>query len=171
MEKPAIEEVQEFFLKVSESGWASGSIKTTENENLPGFKILNFSQDSGELKFRDEYCVGADGLSSGRTVVWFNDIPIWAKAFQGRYPEEFIAPLKRALVSAFKDRSFIGGRGPEQFLDEESNSLYLNQVKGDFRKFRGIETIHPNWGDKGMPEVFETNPKAYHEYHGLWLLD
>jgi hypothetical protein len=60
--------------------------------------------------------------------------------YVGYYNKEAIAFLKQALMAAYSQRSWFGGRGPASYVGEGMS--YLNNISlSGFEKSEGRETI------------------------------
>ena len=147
------------FFAAMQEGYAK-SAKKSSIHDLPGSKTIHF--ELGELKVMDCYFVTPQSQHSfGQTIIWHKDVPVWTMSYQGFYPANAISFLKRALSESYNRWSFVGGRGPRLFTDEEMTYINKVELPNDWRHFRGRE------------EIFDQNRKVvgWHEYQGLLLLE
>lgn len=153
-----LEKAKELFFEAMVSGYANPKTKKTTLEGLPGSKVILFEKD--EFKVTDMYFtyLGSD-LSSGMTIIHYQNKPIWTMHYEGWYKEEVIPFLKEVLHVAYQKGYFSGGRGINPF---QSNSfLYINKFeRNEFEDFKGREEIYS--GDGRF--------LGYHEYFGESLL-
>ncbi len=167
----SVDEVREFFFAAKMHGWAAGAPKMPVMD-MPGFKRIIYVD--GPFSMIDQYCVvpiadqidparyGAVGSprSSGTTTIWFEDTPVWQMSYMGQYTPEASALVKRALLAAYGEKLFLGGRGPEDF--EGDGMGYSNLVEhNDFEEFRGHERVS---------KKFMSNIEGYHAYMGMMLI-
>lgn len=130
-------DIQAFFLEAVQRTYAADAPKASIAD-LPGSKVLRYER--GDLLYVD-YWFSSRKKSSGQTVIWFQNRPVWCIQYHGSWAGDdprVIPFLKRALLSQI---TFNGGRGP--FRYDEGALTYRNfPVKKDFADFRGEEEIH-----------------------------
>ncbi len=150
------------FFKAMLEGWPAGK-KGTPVNGRPGFEEVVYNKEG--FRVVDEYGVSSSGKSTGSTKIWLHGDPIWAMGYEGLYLKEDTLFLRRALLSAYSNSCFSGGRGPRSHahgkMGDEGAKIYLNAVEehGCFEVFRGREEIRDNVGERG-----------YHRYWGMSLL-
>lgn len=152
-----------FFFAAMQDGYAKNNGGTKQKKGtileLPGSKTISFVRKDFELLdcwFAPEKTT----YSSGQTFIWHKGTLVWAMSYLGQYPEDAIPFLKRALRETYKNREFVGGRGPDLF--EGDGMIYINRVEppNDWRHFRGREEIFDQTGQN----------IGWHEYQGLLLM-
>ncbi|MEK7512677.1 MAG: DUF5680 domain-containing protein [Patescibacteria group bacterium] len=119
-------------------GWANPNVKKESIPRLPGSKAIFFKQDG----FTVLDCYFKNGIQSmGDTIIWHKKEPVWKMSYGGSYSPEVIPFLKEALLKAYRERSFVGGRGPSFF--EGEGYVYVNQMlRNDFTSFLGEERVY-----------------------------
>ncbi|OGD67462.1 hypothetical protein A2442_03090 [Candidatus Campbellbacteria bacterium RIFOXYC2_FULL_35_25] len=159
-------DVEAVFFKAAERGWAVTGTATETSTLLPGYKLIRFK--SGKFSVLDAYCVNpASDKSAGFTTIWCDDVPVWTMHYSGRYQKRLIPLLKLALQANIISRTFVGGRGPTTFTDEERypDLVYINNV------VRGRRTFSSFAGREIIVDVGNLNlPLGYHDYRGISLL-
>lgn len=94
------------------------------------------------LQVEDKWTsVSGSTQSYGRTVITRDGIPVWYMQYAGWYEDAATPHLKAALTESYRDRMFIGGRGPRRF---DSEKLIYRNVLGPnsgFTAFHGREFI------------------------------
>jgi hypothetical protein len=126
---------------------------------LPGWKCLEFEE--GNFHLVDMWNSSPNSrYSSGFTAIYWRDTLVWTMQYMGWYENEAIPTLKAALRKCYDESLFVGGRGPDEFIDGDLN--YRNYPgHNTFASFRGWERIADNTGHiKGM-----------HQYNGQWLIE
>lgn len=159
---PNDQEIVEFFCQAMTEGWAGNCPKVTITD-LPGSKVITFEDE--DLKLVDLYFVGLDSLkSSGTTIIWYQNQPIWIMHYGGIYPKRVIPFVKRALLANYEHGRFVGGRGPRLYDDSiDPDYLYINQIReGDASSFSGREEVLDRKTKGGM--------FGFHEYWGMRLM-
>jgi hypothetical protein len=149
-----VAELQKFFLLAASKTYAGGG-KTEELTGLPRAKMYTFrSEEFSYYLYQDFYFSGIR-LSSGMTVISYQDVPVWTMSYGGWYREcdrDVNAFLKQALLEAYAKGEFYGGRGPARYTAnseplQDGDLLYQNFVDGlnKFTEFSGNERIivHP----------------------------
>lgn len=154
MDNPiAPEYVQEFFLDAMRHGWASGQVSfhsvqsanrvkkswNYTNPNFPDFSLV------------EAYSVfESSRMSFGRKIINYNGAPIWYMHYGGWYKEKVIPFLKEALLSAYNNNQFHGGRGRSGYYNNDGQFhgfLYRNNiVSNNFGNFSGREFITDEFG-------------------------
>ncbi len=133
---------EEFFLEAAQRTYAA-DVPEVKNPNVSGER--GYRYERGELSYLDRYTVGTNGWSFGQTIIWQEDQPIWWMHYHGRARMPAVTGfLKDALMAAYVEGRFIGGRGPFAFHRAEiSPSLYLNRPRpsSTFVDFAGREEI------------------------------
>lgn len=151
---PSLNEVKAFFFKGMVLGWAGGG-KYKPASGIPGYKVFDY--ELGDFRLFDFYTNPNNYKSSGWTAICFNDTVVWTMGYQGKYEEQAIPVVKHALLAAYANELFLGGRGPENF--EENGLLYLNHCDG-----RQNDPAYFN----GMEQVLGGNSLlGYHQYWGM----
>ncbi len=141
-----LQKLQRFFCKAMSEGWASGNDGEPSKE-VPGWTEIRFS---GTLTGYPGLCLvdrwGTDralGRPSGHTIIFEKDAPVWVMHYGiGSYESKALPVLKAALLKAYTQNFFNGGRGVKKF--ELGDFTYYNEVEGaGFAKFSGKEWV---WG-------------------------
>jgi hypothetical protein len=153
--------IKAFFFEAMQEGWVNPESHAEPVAGMPGWKGYEYRK--GNLYLRDVFTVNWEtGKSAGCTTIFQECEPVWIMFYSGMYPKDAIPTVKQALASAYKEHSFLGGRGVKNFQTEESSFLYLNWVeKIDFTDFCGHETVI-NPSTHGFP--------GYHNYYGMSLV-
>lgn len=152
-----------FFFEAMLKGWVAEGVET-EPSNLPGYRV--FRHESADKRFAlvDSYCVSGKShfpKSAGTTTIWWDDRPVWWMSYGGYYEKEAIPFLKQALVTAYMNKAFVGGRGRLSFRDP--HMIYINSPeKNDFSSFKGSEKII---------EIASASTLGEHEYWGMSLIN
>ena len=133
--------IEGIFFDAMLEGYANPKAEKAPFPGLPGSKSITYKD--GDFTVIDCYFVreGSDA-SHGFTLITFKDVPIWIMRYGGWYKKEVIPFLKSALMAAYRERQFFGGRGPIQFMNEEKTLVYQNS--GDlypFSNFHSSEQI------------------------------
>ncbi|MFH1749569.1 MAG: hypothetical protein ABH837_01580 [bacterium] len=159
---PPIEQLKEVFFEGNLLGWPTGKGLEKTSPDLPGWKIIKVPV--GDFIFLDRYTVGSDGFSNGFIEIRNGETNqlFWMMMFGGWYIKQAIQVVKPALIDAYKERQFIGGRGPRFF--KAGHIIYENRVHngGSFEKFRGVEEVFDQKG---------TQPLGFHWYSGGLMFD
>lgn len=162
---------EEIFFKAMLAGYASDAGNIEKEETLDGYKTLTFEE--GEWKVVDRYCVTPFSDSSvGTTTIFYQGKAVWWMAYGGSYPKSVIPFLKESLRQTYQQSVFIGGRGPDRFVDSDENPrfIYLNETKGlvtlndqSFESFQGKETVI---------EISSSSSRCigWHKYWGMSLI-
>ncbi len=149
---------QDAFFEAMAVGWIQNAGETSLAE-LPGVKVIPF--EFGDYRVLDMYVASAEsGNSSGMTVIWHGDTPVWVMYYGGHYAKVAMPFLKSCLWRAYVgERRFYGGRGPHFMRD--NRFTYTNNIVSDaWENFEGKE------------QIFDLNeqPLGYHWYRGMSLL-
>lgn len=153
------------------AGWAGGDEGTPiESGLLKGWSEIRYrSRNRGfaGLELVDRWGMGLyDSQSSAQTLILDQDIPVWGMATKGPgYPEELWPFLRQALLANYAAGEFLGGRGPETFVqDGNADGLtYYNYLRrGDFTHFEGTEEVHLSSSSK--------RPVGGYKYQGMLLV-
>ncbi len=161
-----LEMIEFIFFMAMQVGWASGKTKSHTVPLLPRYKVIPFSYKN--FSVLDAYSPPHSGKSDGFTKIWFKKFPVWIMSYGGQYPKKAIPFLKSALMQAYKEKLFIGGRGLSSFTSDDkfSDFIYLNQLdlgfdrRNHFEKFRGYEVI----------ETLGQGAIGSHWYQGMSLI-
>ena len=157
--KAYMEDIERFFFKAMVNGWASGCEKI-KIADMPAYKAISFRD--GNFYLLDRYCVVSKSQkSAGTTTIWYRDEPVWVMNYGGFYEESAIVFLKRALLEAYKEREFVGGRGPIFYSENEGLNYVNRPLLEDFAKFEGREEVFNASSGKSL---------GFHEYWGMSLL-
>ncbi|MDR3558433.1 MAG: DUF5680 domain-containing protein [Candidatus Pacebacteria bacterium] len=151
-------DVQEAFFQAMLAGWANNA-KKSQIEGLPNAKAIMSEKDG--FKVADIYFTTPfSDLSTGSTIIWHLDLPVWIMSYEGRYEQIVIPFLMECLREAYSKHLFFGGRGPA-FVQGDLFT-YTNRFEyNEFGKFSGVEQIHDNQTGRCL---------GYHRYHGLSLM-
>jgi len=157
-------EMEDIFFKAMNTGYANNSQKETFADIG---KMVDFTD--GSWSVIDGYLVTPLGPRSGGLMAMsYEGIPVWLLQYAGQYEEEAIPCLKAALIAAYSEKKFFGGRGPEQFTLD--GLVYQNEVdrayRQDFKKsnfFKGYESIRTAIG---VPQ----RCLGWHSYQGMMMI-
>jgi len=131
-----IESLKEFLIASNKAGYAGGEEKKWIKEP-DGSTTIPF--EKGLWKSHDNFFGGEP--YGGRTIVFFEDKPVWIMVYYGRV-EEGIEPkplygiLRNALAQMPEDYPF---RGPKEY--KEGEYAYTNSWQGEVDNFSGEEQI------------------------------
>lgn len=133
-----LKEVEEFFLKAMAKGWAAGA-KPTSSPDMPGYKYISFRE--GDFSLIDQYSFNkTNSRGAGSIIVWFKGTPVWVMHYRGIYSKKTMSFLKQALLNAYTQARFFGGRG--SLILKENSLLYINRPElSEFAEFKGREEI------------------------------
>ncbi len=164
----SLKRVKNFFFECMVKGWASGAEAELFSFGYKGYQFREEKENS-KLVLMDAYCVGDDGNSSGFTSIRYDESPVlWTMYYLGEYSKEAIPILKEALLKAYQDRKFYGGRGIN--LDdgkyEYCNDIGAYSQKDPFLFFQGKERI-----EEISIGALEPDIKGWHEYMGKVLVN
>jgi hypothetical protein len=131
-----IEKLSEFLIASNAAGYAGGEAKKWTKE-ADGSTSIPF--EKGKWKSHDNFFGGEP--YGGRTVVFFENKPVWMMVYygwvlEGQETELIYGILKGALKRMPKDYPF---RGPKEY--KEGDLFYTNSWEGDVKKFSGEERI------------------------------
>jgi hypothetical protein len=152
--------LKDAFFAAMQNGYAKGAVEKTTIQELPCSKVITYRH--GIYVVRDVYQVTTNSDASfGTTVISVEDNPLWMMQYQGHYRKGDIPFLKRALMKAYAENRFVGGRGPESYAEDKlAYRNNLGSESDNFTHFRGREEI---W------EVDTAECVGWHEYQGMLL--
>ncbi len=155
---PDIKIIEHAFLEAMANGYAQGAPMSAIAE-LSGSHATTFKW--GDCKVIDCYFTTPySDKSTGQTMIWHKDVPVWVMHYGGAYAKIAIPFLKECLSQAYvEDRQFYGGRG-RHCVRGESLTYFNNMFKFSFYNFKGMEKIFDSTGEC----------LGYHWYHGMSLL-
>jgi len=134
--------IEDFFFEASRKTYAGQAAKETIPA-LPGSKTFRYERDN--FLYLDTYFTHGE-KSFGQTIIYFNGQPVWMMQYYGfdKVDDKRVIPfLKKALLSAYENNSFVGGRGPAHF--SEGILQYRNMIsRSRFEDFEGEEIIAEN---------------------------
>jgi hypothetical protein len=134
-----IDNLKSFLLLASQSTYASGdeSLKKVEADHSTTIEF--FSHDFPEYKFHDNYFGGEP--YGGREVIFVKQKPVWMMTYYGKVYKGFESnDVYSILMGALRNSTIENPyRGPKLFKVGEWT--YLNDTKGEFEDFYGIERI------------------------------
>lgn len=168
MSKNLLAEAQAFFFEAMRNGYAA-NVEKIGLPHMDSYKGIPYGSRDGSMYLIDAYCVNAEHkrapYSAGTTTIVWRGRPIWWMSYAGWYYKEVIPFLRKALLQAYADDAFVGGRGPNKYVFESRNGRweYLNTpASNDFGNFEGKETI---------TQFFTENPfkAGEHRYWGVAL--
>jgi hypothetical protein len=114
-----------------------------------GFKVLYLTISIGGYRF-------------DRVVILHNGTPVWTMSSEGWCREDAIQFLENTLLKAYRQRDFVGGRGPLATTGP-GGMIYENRVdeSSSWRRFSGRE------------EIVDRDDQCigWREYHGLLLVE
>lgn len=157
-----IAEMKAVFFEAMIIGYASEEkLKKSSIAELPGSKLIP-PYVKGPWKVSDPYLVTPlSSFSGGTTIISYEGVPVWMMQYFGQYPKEAVPCLKAALRTAYENRQFFGGRGPESFgygpfryTNYSPRNVWKNHRFGD--RFNGDEEVRENGGKL----------LGWHTYHG-----
>lgn len=139
--KHNVTEIERVFFSAMQNGYASAAQEASV-PGMPGSKLIEFRQ--GIYTVKDFWFVAPNtNQSSGQTIIWADDVPVWQMQYMGEYREEAIPFLKQALRYCYKDGYFYGGRGPRLYVANTDGFKYINNSDpSGFSYFMGSETIY-----------------------------
>lgn len=136
MQNTNIKSLKEFLVDSNSAGYAGGEEKKWIKEP-DGSTTIPFKK--GPFKSHDNYFGGEP--YGGRTVVFFENKPVWIMVYYGKV-EEGIEPksvygiLRNALAQMPEEAPF---RGPKEY--KEGEYVYSNSWQGEVDNFSGEEHI------------------------------
>ncbi len=146
--------ITDAFFRAMEAGWAQEA-STVSIPQFPGSKVISFQH--GPYRVLDTYFESPDShKSTGITLIWHEDVPVWVMHYHGHYAKAAIPFLKQCLLKAYAtERRFYGGRGP--FFVSDDGLIYMNQV-----------TRHAPEDFEGREEIYDSARQSlgYHWYRG-----
>lgn len=148
---PTSKELLDFFFEASMATYASGA-KAQSSTALPGGKEYTYERDN--LRYVDRYVsgqLGNRGQSAGHTYIEFlpESRVLWIAGYDGWWlkPIEGFEVIhdvnafhRRALMAAYENRTFLCGRGPEEFT--EGIYTYHNEAEEPLMDENHHEWIH-----------------------------
>jgi len=141
------EEIMKVFFSGMINGWANPEAKKSLVSSIPGAKMISFKYGRS-FKFVDVYITNPESrVSTGFTFIYrFSAkklVPVWTMSYWGTYPKEIAQFVKKALMSAYQDKVFCGGRGPGTFIDNQKGLIYINDTSPGctFENFSGMEKV------------------------------
>ncbi|OGN10289.1 MAG: hypothetical protein A3J46_00645 [Candidatus Yanofskybacteria bacterium RIFCSPHIGHO2_02_FULL_41_11] len=157
-----IEKAEAFFFDAARWGWASGqaypTVKETQFMKEKSWRHEGVGTFWGFV-FEDTYrTFEGSRVSEGQKKISYMDRPIWYMNYGGWYDKEVIPFLKEALMEAYVQEAFCGGRGQPSFTSNEKypGLLYVNPRHNySFRLLRGIESVTDPFGKlRGTHDFF-----------------
>ena len=126
---------------------------------MPCHKCIEFRQ--GSFFLLDRYCVSPDSNKSAGTItIWHKDVPVWLMNYGGWYDKCAIPVVKEALMRAYEEKMFFGGRGWN--MHKKNGIIYVNiPEKNAFPDFSGSEQA---------VELETSRLLGYHDYWGITLI-
>jgi len=126
-----------FLVESNAAGYAGGDERLWSSES-DGSTTIRFSR---ELWSSHDNFFGGEPYG-GRTVVFFNDRPVWMMVYYGWVaeqadPDQTYRVLRKALMHMPGDAPY---RGPERY--GEGALIYSNKWDGAIQRFSGDEEIH-----------------------------
>lgn len=159
----SVDQIPSVFFAAMKNGYVGGASQSTICE-LPGSKVIRFMWNDFEVV--DCYFVIPNSdYSFGATTIYYKGNAVWVMQYRGQYPKDVIPFLKRSLRQTYEKSEFVGGRGPEDYTEDDDSGLrYFNKVvSNNWRNFNGREEICCDQGQG-------SNLKGWHEYVGLLLI-
>lgn len=160
------QEVLDFFFEAGTKTYAGGMTKTSIKE-LPGSRVLVYARPP----YRYVDCYFSVGERSfGQTGIWHEALPsgpVWGMQYWGWCKDKRAIPfLKRALLAAYEERIFLGGRGPKHFSVGNEALEYQNYLSrpGNFSDSEGEEKIWDTTPDSKPLFLF------HHDYNCFTLV-
>lgn len=161
---PNPEDAKAVFFKGMLEGYVNKKHSTSNLRSgtvvLPGWKTYKY-RDHGYLLVDMWHTNPNLPHSTGVTILYFENMPIWVMHYGGWYHDDAISTLRHALKWNYERNLFVGGRGPTSF--STTDKTYQNQVaeSSSFINFDGSESVFDNERNKLLGE---------HWYRGQWLL-
>lgn len=139
MPQVAIKDIERVFFDAMSCGYISGNMP----ELYPAEDFTKrFMFTDHSFRVEDKWTsISGNKHSFGRTLITYNGMPVWYMQYAGWYEDVALPLLKTALSESYRDRLFLGGRGPRRHCGE--GLVYLNALKanGSFVAFSGRECI------------------------------
>ena len=133
------DEIQEVFFRAMLAGWAN-NVDVIQFADLPG--SCGHQYIDGKFKVLDQFIVNPrSNKSSGTTIIWYDQIPVWVMHYGGWYQKRAIPFLKKCLCSAYESKTFRGGRGLGCVEGKKLTYFNLIEEASTFRCFKGKEGI------------------------------
>lgn len=156
-----LELAQKHFFAAMLKGWAAGA-KGVSGGRLDFRKEIVYR--STPFLVIDSYKVYESGKSEGETRISYGSHDVWFMSYGGFYMKKDIQFLKRALMFAYKEPHFYGGRGPLLYHEGETDDTirYVNDLDtgSTFENFSGTESLRgPGQRLRGL-----------HHYWGMALI-
>lgn len=164
-----VQKLQDFFFEAAAQTYAGNAGTRNTLLEIPGSQRYRYLRSN--LLYLDTYLATGE-YSAGQTVICVSNRPAWIMQYQGWCKDdnpETLQFLKKALLCAYQEKAFHGGRGPRHFCQENINNLHYENVYTApppqcFSSFQGRERI---W-------QYETHLKPptqlfYHTYQGRLL--
>ena len=155
-----VEEVREFFFEGASKEFAAGKVKKLAIKELPGYKLFFHENEGGTYVYADVYYLSpTTGRFKCDPTIWRRDtqdllIPTWGMQNHGIWrviDKRLTSFLKAALLDAYENKVFYGGRGRAMFPHKplkvpEYHSLkyQCSTLKNDFTHFHSDEYIEEN---------------------------
>src|SRR3990167_11076042 len=106
-----LQEAQAFFFEAMVRGYADEVHKPITVPDKPGFKQFIYRKGD-DWRLVDEWATNPDSdASCGTTTIWHQGRVIWVMQYFGEYEEQAISFLKKALMAAYSQDQWCGGRG------------------------------------------------------------
>lgn len=142
-----IEQLRLFLIDTNKAGYAGGDEKQWIKES-DGSTTIPF--EKGEWKSHDNFFGGEP--YGGRSVVFYQDKPVWMMVYYGWVEENENADpvyelLRNALMRMPEDYPY---RGPKEY--KEDDAIYTNNWQGKLDRFSGEEKIN-----KGGKVIYQAN--------------
>ncbi|PIR98872.1 hypothetical protein COT87_02465 [Candidatus Collierbacteria bacterium CG10_big_fil_rev_8_21_14_0_10_44_9] len=139
-----LKETQGFFFEMMLAGYTSKEEpeKFFQFDGHKGTKRFSY-QKAGGWHGIDEWEHTSGEWSKGTTLIYKDGRPVWQMDYWGYYPKECIPFLKKALAKNYRERLWLGGRGPNIFELPNESWFYSNStfVEHDFHEFLGRDFI------------------------------
>lgn len=139
--------IEKVFFLAMNAGYATDVVPRLIRE-MPWMRAIPFehNEDGHHFLVIDSWSISPDStFSFGSTVIVRDGIPVWYMTYNGRYSEEVISFLRKALEANYSSFEFYGGRGSFIYPRERNPGgyRYFNQVTmgSSFRGFSGKEEI------------------------------
>ena len=176
IELRTLEQLMAFYFEASLiAGWCNPDAEITKWES--GMRSVNYERDG--LCYDDVWFVGkampGPGWSRGNTTISAGDCQVLAMSYGGYYPSTGIDITKDivmpALLKAYGDSNFVGGRGPELYANPEYPTLtYHNDCS--YAMPIGAEKLRHFWGEErvtNQPNREINDTIGWHTYWGMTL--
>jgi hypothetical protein len=178
IEIPTLEQLMSFFFEASlVAGWCNPDAVIKKWES--GMRSVRYERDG--LRYDDAWFVGeampGPGWSRGNTTISVGECQVFTMSYGGYYPEymgvnltgDLVMP---ALIKAYGDSEFNGGRGPERFHNPDHPTLWYRNECNFFDPNGARRLLHFSGRERvdDIPPIPNLEGIAgWHYYSGMTL--